>query len=453
MEETGSLSPRREQPSNLSNVKYTGAGLHGKPLMHSATDSELAAQRLGGNGKREGPSLVLVGTSFRTADLDTREEISRILSGGSDFFQSISGIATEASVLETCNRLEFYLVSAEPEKTAAALLGRFAGADIPESSFYVRTGLDAIKHLFRVASGLDSLVAGEEQILQQVRDAGRAARASGQARSVLPPLFDAAYSSGRRVRESYNVPEANRSVSAFALKRALRELGRAPAEVLLIGSGETAKLAALRLRGSKVYLLSSRRDLRERFPNAVRIGRGRLEVVSARCDLIIAATKHRGFVLRRRDVPDSRRAIILDLGFPRNVDPAIKRSRLVRLYDLDDIASWARSARREGLLPAERAAEEEARRFNSWLTASRLTPTLANIFRWAERVRDEETAAALRKLPELTPHQRTVVEALSKRLTGKLLSPHTSFVKEAGMGGDQQERLQLLDEIFRDGSN
>ncbi|HYB45502.1 MAG TPA: glutamyl-tRNA reductase [Nitrososphaerales archaeon] len=422
--------------------------------MHSAEDRGPLSQATGEDGAHGAPSVVLVGTSFKTADIASRERIARRRSVElPSEFRPGAGDTTEWSVLETCNRFEVYLASRDATQAADSMIGKLAGPNTPRECFYVETGSDAIRHLFRVAAGLDSVVVGEEQILEQVRDAGKTARASGQAKSILSPLFDAAYSSGKRVRESYKVSELKRSVSAFALGRALHELGRAPENVLLIGSGETAKLAALRLKGSTVYLLSARKAVQGRFPNAIRVSRRELRKVMAKCDLVIAATRHRGYVLTKRDVQGGRGAVILDLGFPRNVDPSVKRAKSVRLYDLDDIAAWARSARRDGLGPAERMADEEAQRFNAWLTASRLTPTLANIFRWAERIRDEETAAALRKLPELSPHEREVVEALSKRLTGKLLSPHTSFVKGVGNGTDQRERLLLLESIFRDGSN
>ena len=329
------------------------------------------------------------------------------------------------------------------------MVARLGAGRIPPQSFYVKTGLDAIRHIFRVASGLDSPVLGEEQILEQVRQAGRTARTAGQAKSILSSLFDAAHSSGRRVRESYLT--SRKSVSAFALRHLLRELGHKPATVLLIGSGETAKLAALKLKGSAVYVLSARRGIETRFPNAQRVSRKDLPEITRRSDLIIAATRGRGYALTKRDLPRKRRMVILDLGLPRNVDPAVKDSKLVKLCDLDVVAEWALSNGPHASPSAEESVEEEARRFDAWLRASRLTPTLANIYRWGGRIRDEETAAALRRLPSLTEHEREVVESLSKRLTGKLLSPHATFVKEVGDDENQSERLLLLESIFKDG--
>lgn len=439
--------------SDLSNVKYSSEGLEEQRAMDARTDSEADPGSQNLSGGAGAPSVVLVGTSFRTAGIAMREQIARRLAKVESDLQSGVGGISEISVLATCNRLEVYLACTEPEEASKSVIARLREPGAPSDGFYAKSGSDAIRHLFRVASGLDSVVIGEEQILQQVREAGRTARTSGQAKSILSSLFDAAYSSGRRVRESYGAASADRSVSSFALKRALKELGRRPARVLLIGSGETAKLAALRLKKSKVYLLSGRRNVSDRFPNATRIPRRMLREVSSRCDLIIAATRRSGYVLTSRELQDRRRTVVLDLGFPRNVDPTLKNSRRVRLYDLDDIAAWAGSGRRANLAAAEKIAEEETKKFTSWLTASRLTPTLANIFKWAERVREEETIAALRKLPELSPHERSIVEAMSKRLTGKLLSPHATFAKQVGDGGDQSERLLLLESIFRDESN
>ncbi len=395
------------------------------------------------------PAVALVGVSFRTAGIEARERIARRLAELRDLgIQSLDRRVQESTILETCNRLELYLVCTEPHVVTKSLVARLEGGS-PADGFFVETGVGAIGHLFRVAAGLDSPVLGEEQILEQVRDAGRTARTDGQAKSILSSLFDAACSSGRRIRATYRVPRANRSVSAFALKHALKELGRTPSKVLLIGSGETAKLAALRLRGSTVYLLSARKGAAAKFPNAVRIPRRALREVAGECDLIVAATRKRGYVLTKRDLLQARKAVILDLGFPRNVDPSV-RSESVRLYDLDAVAKWALTRRVPTDRRIQKLVEGETRRFDAWLTASRLAPTLAAIYRWGERVREEETLAALRRLPGLSQHDRAVIETLSKRLTGKLLHPHAKFVKEIDEEDEQSERLLLLESIFRE---
>lgn len=401
-----------------------------------------------GKAARSEAALILVGTSFRSADIAFRERAARRLPDMEGAKWGAGEAPEELAVLDTCNRLEFYLVSNDAEQAVSRLLARLGYRVPPAGRFYVNRGVDAIRHLFRVAAGLDSPVTGEDQILGQVRAAGRAAKRSGLAGPILSFLFDVAYSSGRRARRSYRVPPVNRSLSAFALRRALEELGRQPRGVLLIGSGETARLAAREAGKSPVYLLSGRRDAERAFPGVKRVSRRELRAVLTDCDLVVAATRHDGYVLTPDDLPAGQAITVLDLGFPRNVDPALKASPSVRLYNLDDVGGWTESAHPEGMAAAEESVEAEVQRFDASLTATRLSPTLAKIYRWADGIRDEETAAALRKLPDLSPHQRAVVLAMAKRLTGKLMSPHASFVKELGKGAGQKERLLLLESIF-----
>jgi glutamyl-tRNA reductase len=397
------------------------------------------------------PSLVLVGTSFKSAPLAFRERAARQLSGtqGGMLLASISGV-DESSIIETCNRVEVYMTATDPSAAAGSLITKLGGG--PEG-FYVKTDLAAISHIFRVASGLDSVVIGEDQILQQVKDAGRRARVAGRARSTISSLFDAAHGVGGRVRMTYEVPPSQRSLSAFALTHALRELGSSPKSVLLIGTGETAKLAALQLEGAKIYVLSRRKDVGEKFAAATRIKSKEIAKTAAECDLIVSATRRSGYTIRAKDVPDDRRRIVLDLAFPRNVDPRLKSCRFVKLYDLDDLAKAVGHSPKVGPLAAtEDLIAMEAEKYNRWLVATRLTPTLAGIYRWAEAIREDEVDLALRRLSGLSEKERKVVEVMSRRLVSKLMAPHASFAKQRGTELEQPERLRLLKSIFGDDS-
>jgi glutamyl-tRNA reductase len=396
---------------------------------------------------RRTPSIVLIGTSFKSAPIAFRERVSKGLLGiGREALLAGTPGVLESSVIETCNRVEMYIAASDPVAASESLLARLDGES---DRFYVKSGLDAITHMFRVASGLDSVVLGEDQILQQVRGAGRKARVSGTAKSALSPLFDAAFSVGGRVRQTYTVPPSRRSLSAFALSLALRELGRPPRSVLLIGTGQTAKLAALELDKAKIYVLSRRRDAGPRFAGATRVRGKDLRKVAAECDLIVSATRHAGYLLHRRDVPDDRKRIILDLAFPRNVDPGLKSSGLVKLYDLDDIAKAVGPLLADPELEAsERLVAAEAERFNGWLVATRFTPTLAGIYRWAETIREDEVGLAIRRLPGLSEKERRVLEVMSRRLVSKLMAPHAAFAKQKGGEMEQPERLRLLESIF-----
>jgi len=393
-------------------------------------------------------SIILLGASFKTVPIGFRERFAaQLLSDGALRLGFAKSGVTESSIIETCNRVELYLVATDPKGAVESVL---AGLDEGSSeNLYHKTGLDAVNHIFRVSSGLDSLVVGEEQILRQVRTAGRRARIAGDAKSILSSLFDAAYHAGERARSLYGIAAPAESVSSFALRFGLERLGRRPRKVLLIGTGETAKLAMMELSGAKIYLFSRRPDVGSRFSTTERVSNDHLKDAAAACDLIIAATRHTGYVLKKGDLPDDRRRVLLDLAFPRNIDPAIKSSDLIRLYDLDDLAVQARSLpKSEKLAAGEKLLAAEAERFNRWLMASRLTPTLPGIYRWAEDIREEEMQLALRKLPRLSEKDRRVVEAMSRRLVSKLLAPHAAFAKQQGGGLSQADRLRLLGSVF-----
>jgi len=255
--------------------------------------------------------------------------------------------------------MELYVATDDPEWVAESVLSGLPDAEEVPGAFYVKTDLDAVSHIFEVASGLDSLVIGEDQILQQIREAGAKARASGSAGSILSSLFVAAFNVGKRVRGSLEVSQQNSSVSAFALEYALKKLGRRPKKILLIGTGKTARLAATQLKGSKIYLVSRRKDARECFPNATVVTYKQLRRLAWEGDLVISATRHSGYVMRKGDLPDIRKLVLLDLAFPRNIDPAFKTSQFIELYDLDDLAKYARTvAPTPALASSERMVRE-----------------------------------------------------------------------------------------------
>jgi glutamyl-tRNA reductase len=337
------------------------------------------------------------------------------------------------------------------ERSFLAWLSKTPGMEL--DSVYVYRDVDAIAHIFSVASGLDSMVLGEEQILTQVRDAGIAARTSQSSRGSLSSLFDASVNVGKRVRvalkASANLPDE--SVSSMALRFALGRLPRAPRNVLLIGTGKTTRLAANQLEGAKLYVATRRASLQS-FSRATVVSHDDLKRIATRSDLIISATKNRGYVLRKGDL-DGKRRVILDLAFPRNIDPDLN-ARSTEVYNLEDLSRVFESRLPSSGPHAVRAAElvsAEAESFSRWLLASRQSSALSEVYRWAEDARRGETEAALRRLPNLTERERKVVEAMSRRLVSKLLAPPTSFVKSSSPEFPQDQRLDVIRRVFERG--
>lgn len=394
-------------------------------------------------------SIVLVGTSFKTSSLAFREALAARLSREPAKLLRLPSVR-EYAQLVTCNRIEILMAADSAKRAERAFLAWLSGTPgMSPDSVYVRQDVDAIAHLFRIASGLDSMVLGEEQILSQVRDAGIAARTSRSSRGSLSALFDASVNVGRRARET--LKQADESVSSMAIRFALGRLPHAPRNVLLIGTGKTTRLAASQLGGARLYVATRRASLPS-FSQATVISHKDLTRVAKECDLIISATKHKGYVLKKGDLGKKRR-VILDLAFPRNVDPDLN-SGPVEVYNLEDLAK-AFASRPPSLVPEARRAEElvfaEAESFSRWLLASRQSSALSRVYLWAERARREETDAALRRLPRLSERERKVVEAMSKRLVSKLLAPPTSFVKSSSPELPQDQRLDVVQRIFEQG--
>lgn len=391
-------------------------------------------------------SLTLIGTSFKTSTLSFRESLAKRLAEEppSAFRKG------EHAQLVTCNRIEIVVASDSDSAKDEVLSWISETPGIQRGAVYVHEGFDAMVHLFRVAAGLDSMVLGEEQILAQVREAGIAARKARASRGVLSALFDASVSAGRRARVALG--ETDESVSSMAIRHALERLQEPPRSVLLIGTGKTTRLAASELAGARLYVATRRSSLPS-FSRAKLVRHRDLKRVANRCELIISATKHRGYLLKGGDLDGSRRRVVLDLAFPRNIDPSLAGDK-TELYNLEDLAKLFAPGHRPTRPEARRAEEmvlAEAERFSRWLLASRQSSTLSQVYRWAETTRREETAAALRRLPKLTPRERGVVEAMSKRLLSKLLAPPTSFAKSSSPELPQDQRLELVRRIFEQG--
>src|SRR5690242_18811885 len=397
-------------------------------------------------------AVVVAGISHNGAALAVREKIAY---RGAELLSTLGGLRAdagtrEAVLLSTCNRTEFYVV--EGDRDAVPAIWNALSARLGEEASgygYVRRDRDAIAHLFRVASGLDSMVLGEAQIHGQVRDAWAACRSESGA--ILNRLFQSSLLVAGRVRSETAIGRGAASVSSAALQLARQIFGSlAGRRAMVLGAGEMAELAleCLVNEGVRAAIVANRT-----YERAQELARrhGALAMHYEQCwsslhevDLLLCSTaaprpvvtleRVRPAVVGRRDRP----LCILDIAVPRDVEPSVGTIDNVFLYDLDDLRAVVTNnveRRRDELPTAEELIAGEVERFWQWLAGLAAVPVLTQFRGEMDRVRERELANALRQLDHLSESDRAVVEHLSRSLMNKFLHGPTVRLRAAAANG------------------
>ena len=411
----------------------------------------------------------MLGVSHHGAPLDVRERLafsSREILPALARLRDETG-AREGVLLSTCNRTELYFVEGDAEVSAAVwqMLSARLGHD---ASGYgdVRRDRDAATHLFRVASGIESMVVGEAQIHGQVRDAWEKSRPACGA--VLNRLFQSALLTGGRVRNETKLGHGALSVSSAAVQLSKKIFGALTGRrAMVLGAGEMAELALASLRdeGVRAAIVANRtferaHALAEQY-GAMAVHYDEAWNALAEVDLLLCSTaaprpvvtvdRVRDAIAKRGDRP----LCILDIAVPRDVDPEVGKLANVYLYDLDDLQAVvsANLARRRGELPAaEQVIAEEVESFWQWVAGLAAVPVLTQLRDEMNQVRERELAVALRRLGTLTPEQRAVVEQFAQSLTNKFLHEPSVRLRAAAANGrglgvvDAARYLFALDE-------
>ena len=414
-------------------------------------------------------ALIVVGVSHHGASLEVRERLHYRASEVAGLLERarVAADAREAVLLSTCNRTELYLVEGEHEAASAiwALYAERLGGDASGVG-YVRRDREAVAHLFRVVSGMDSMVLGEAQIHGQVRDAWEMSRpASG---AILNRLFQAALLVGGRVRSETALGHGAMSVSSAAVQLAKKIFGSLVGRrAMVLGAGEMAELAlaSLQSEGVRAAVVANRTFERAQALAAL-YGATAVQydaAWSALADVdvllcstasphvVVSADRVRDGLARRGDRP----LCILDIALPRDVDPAVAEMDNVFLYDLDDLRAVVSASveRRQGEVPAaERLIAEEVEKYWQWVAGLAAVPVVTQFRDEMNRMRERELAAAMRRLGDLTPEQRAAVEHLSQSLMNKFLHEPTVRLRAAAANGrglgivDAARYLFALDE-------
>jgi len=409
-------------------------------------------------------TLLLVGVNHTTAPIEVRERLSLSATRLPDAVRTLTqqpGVR-ESMILSTCNRVEFLVWQEQDEGRGNTNLLRFLHEyyAIPASSvephLYEFRDREAIRHLFRVASSLDSMVVGEPQILGQVKEAYSCAREAGAVAACLEPLLQRAFSVAKRVRSETQIGSSSVSIASVAVELARKIFGSLQGKtVLLVGAGKMSDLAARHLlqQGATSILVSNRTRERAALiagqmteqisaqivaqPNAPRCS---IEVVAfeqlyeqaARADIVVTSTGaqthifDRSHGLRLMERRRNRPMFFIDIAVPRDVDPGVNEIEGCFLYDIDDLQQVAAAHladRSRESAEAEKIVTAEVEKYHQHLERREVVPAIVALQENAEAVRQLELARAAKRLGSLTAEQQAAVEALTRSLTAKLLHP------------------------------
>ena len=412
--------------------------------------------------------LLILGMNHRSAPVAVRERFA-IMDPVPPYLEKARNQAEldEVVLLSTCNRVEV-VAACRYTDVGRQSLERFflrelgGGAQLAPGELYDHEGRDAVRHLFRVASSLDSLVVGEPQILGQVKASYRTAMECGASGPLLDRLFSSAFAVAKRVRTETRIAERSVSVARVAVDLAQQIFEDLRGKrALLLGAGKMITLALTALQGAGLSAVQVANRSRARaLELAQRFGASahRLDDISgllAEADILLSCLATSRPLLDRPLVERALRGrhhplFVIDLGVPRNIDPEVSTLKPVYLYHIDDLVRAAESntkQRRRETARAETLIEEAVERFGQRLTAQRAVPTIRLLRERAERMRAGEVEKALRKL-DLDGEGREVVEALSRSIVNKLLHAPIAGLRTAAEGTASAAVLDATRRLF-----
>ncbi len=417
-------------------------------------------------------SVVVIGVNSRTMPLELFERLTLPPDGLPKALADIAGRrhVSEAVVLSTCNRTEIYVYAEkfhgayQDVRDFLAESAQLAPEDFSDHIF-VNYDEEAVRHLFSVASGLDSAVLGESEIQGQVRSAWETARLEAASGSTLNVVFRHALEVGKRVRTDTGIARNITSVSHAAVAMAAQHVeSLAGRTVLVLGAGDMGRgMAAMLADADLADVIFANRSieraktLAEDFSNGKAIRLDGLADALDTVDVLLTSTGAQSLMVDQAELVEvmNRRAgrplLIVDIAVPRDVDPAVAELSGVTLLDMDDLRSFAQAGRREReaeLSLANRVIGEELNRFIDGQSARRVAPLVANFRSSAEAIRQAELERFANKLADFNDGQRETVEALTRGILGKLL--HEPSVRLGDTAGcPQGDRLaEALRELF-----
>ena len=411
--------------------------------------------------------LLVTGVSHKTAPVEVRERLAfaeATLPTALRALLAQTGVS-EAMVLSTCNRVEI-AVSADdaidPVATVSGFLQESRGVTPEElgPSLYHHEGREAIHHLFRVASSLDSMVVGEPQILGQLKAAYAHAKSNDCLNGLLENVVARAFNVAKRVRSETGIGQMAVSVSYAAVELARKIFGTLSGRtVMIVGSGKMSELAARHLRRSGASHIFVTNRTYERAQELAAIFQGtpveyqRFLGILPEVDIVITSSGAPHYILTRDEmerVISARRnkpMFLIDIAVPRNIEPQVNEIDNIFLYDIDDLQEVVDANLRERFKEAERAEElvaQEVERMMARLKVQEVAPTIVSLQGQLEEIRAAEVERVRRKLGPLTPEQQEALEALTRGIVNKIAhGPISELRRQAG----RPDGVHIIDAI------
>lgn len=415
--------------------------------------------------------VTLIGVSHQSAPVSLREKMAyqeKELAAGLKELTDREKI-TEAFILSTCNRVEI-LARCEGDRGIDCVraylqeAGRITSEELDRYSYQYHDA-DAVRHVFRVASGLESMVLGEPQILGQLKVAYAAARQAGTVGPVLDRLLRSALSGAKKIRTETGISRHPVSIASAAVELARKIFGALDGQsALLLGAGQMSELVATHLRthGVEKIIVSSRTytraaDLAEKFEGTASNWDGATSWLES-VDIVVSGTAAPGIILDRETVRKAIRArrnrplFLIDIAVPRDVDPAVNELDNVYLYDVDDLEGVVEDnlhERRKSAEDAKRYIEDEVTDYQRWLESLKVAPALVHLREKLHGVGAAEYSRFRSKLGPLTPEQELQVHNLLRSVVQKILHQPIRYLKDAAGRGEAVDAVARYQEIFQ----
>ncbi len=415
-------------------------------------------------------SIILLGLNHKSAPVEVREKISLSkprIKANTDIIKNMASIDGMA-VLSTCNRTEFYFSSTKHKKAVDEVeswISDYSGIAVDEMAqyLYIFEDVKAVRHLYEVVGGLDSMILGESQIQGQVQEAYNLALECGFSNSIINTLFMNALSVGKRVRTETYIDRQPVSISSAAVDLAKSELGTLEGKtVLILGAGETSELAARHLvsNGISSVIVANRTYERAKIManefggSAAKLSEFLNYIKDA--DIIISCTSSPRYVVEKAEIAPyvaqkKSPLLFIDIAVPRDIEPAVAELDNVHLYDIDDLQNQVQQnleSRKNEAVKAQKIIEQEVSNFFYWLDTLAVVPTIIRLRSQAERIKKEEVERALNRIENVTEREKRIVEQLAHSIISRLM--HKPIVNLKTLAGENEDRFDCYIRAFND---